>query len=107
MRDFIDVGATPHEASCAQVGRDDYWDRAHRECRAHINQLRRAFGQEPEGARLSIKSKPHDFGTYLSVVCYYDSDSEAAVDYAFRCEGEGPGEWDEEAKREIAESEVR
>jgi hypothetical protein len=99
--------SAPYEESCAQVGRDDYWERARRECRAFINQLRRVFGPEPEGARLSIKSNPHDFGTYLSVICSYESDNETAVDYAFRCEGEGPGEWDEEAKRELAERQVR
>jgi hypothetical protein len=101
MRDFIDIGSAPYEGRCAQLGRDDYWERARRECRAFINQLRRVFGPEPEGARLSIKSNPHDFGTYLSVICSYESENEAAVDYAFRCEGEGPGEWDEEASASL------
>jgi hypothetical protein len=102
MQDCMDVGCAPTEEDCAQVGREDYIDRARRECRAYINQLRRLFGDEPEGARLSVKSNPHDFGTYFSVVCYYDPDQPAAVEYALRCEGQGPREWDDEARRELA-----
>jgi hypothetical protein len=69
MSDFIDVGASPTFEECAPVGRDGYWERSQREFRAYINQLRRHFGPEPEGTRFSIKSNPHDFGIYLSVVC--------------------------------------
>jgi hypothetical protein len=72
MRDFIDVGSSPPGETCAQVGSDGYHDLARKECRAYIAQLRRVFGSEPEGAGLTVKSNPHDFGTYLSVICYYD-----------------------------------
>jgi hypothetical protein len=102
MKDFIDVGSSPHGEDCAQVGSDDYHDRARRECRAYIAQLRRVFGDEPEGARLSVKSNPHDFGTYLSVICYYDDQIPAAADYAFRCESESPEHWDTQARQELA-----
>jgi hypothetical protein len=102
MQDCIDLGGAPSHEDCAQVGsRDyDYADRAKRECRAYFHQLRRMFGEEPEGARLSIKSNPHDFGTYYSVVCYFESDSKPAIDYAYRCEA-GPESWDAEARREL------
>ncbi len=56
-----------------------------------------------KGARLSIRSNPHDFGTYLSVVCYFDHRKQTSIDYAFRCET-GPHFWDEEAQRELSES---
>lgn len=88
---------------CAQVGSPDYYDRAKRECRIYIDLLRRALGEEPFGARLAIKSNPHDFGNYLSVVCHYDSDNEEAMAYAFRCEAEGPENWDDIAHRDLAE----
>lgn len=101
MHEYIDVGSSPTEESCAQVGSKGYYERARQECRAYINQLRRAFGSEPEGARLAVKSNPHDFGTYLSVVCYYDPGIPASADYAFRCESESPTEWDGEARREL------
>jgi hypothetical protein len=101
MKDFIDVGSAPSCEDCAQVGTADYHDRARRECRAYVNQLRRTFGPEPEGAKLSLKSNPHDFGTYLSVVCFYDPEQPTSTDYAFRCE-DGPEEWDEQARQELA-----
>jgi len=40
--------------------------------------LRRTLGNEPPGARLAIRENPHDFGTYLSVVCHYDPDKSEA-----------------------------
>ena len=104
MQEHVDLGGTtPPEESCAQVGSReyDYYDRARREARAYIGLLRRTFGEEPDGARLSVKSHPHDFGTYLTVVCFFDPDNRAASDYASRCEAEGPQEWDEEAGREL------
>ena len=102
MRDCIDLGPAPSEEDCAQVGREDYPERARRECRAYLSQLRRLLGDEPDGARLSVNSNPHDFGSYLSVVCHYDPDQPASVDYAFRCEGQGPREWDDPARQELA-----
>lgn len=101
MREYLDIGAAPPMEDCAQVGSDGYWDRARKECQAYIALLRRSLGQEPAGASLSVRSNPHDFGTYLSVVCYYDPTVDAAVDYAFRCESDGPEEWDESAQREL------
>jgi hypothetical protein len=104
MRDFIDLGCAPCRESCAQVGSEDYWERAQRECRAYIALLRRSLGNEPDGAQLRSKRNPHDFGTYLSVVCAYDAGNKAATDYAFRCEAHGPAEWDEQARAELAHS---
>lgn len=105
MRDSLDLGSAPSGEECAQVGRDDYHDRARRECRAYIHQLRRTFGEEPAGARLSIKANDHDFGTYWSVVCSFDGGNEAATDYAYRCES-GPESWDEEARWELSHTQT-
>jgi hypothetical protein len=107
MRDFIDLGCAPSMESCAQVGSENYWSRSQRECKAYIGQLRRLLGNEPYGATLRTKSNPHDFGTYLSVVCFFDASNNAAIEYAFRCEAQGPQEWDEQALHELAQSERR
>ena len=101
MNDHIDVGATPPMEDCAQLGAADYYDRARHECRAYIGLLRRSLGPEPSGARLDIKTNAHDFGTYLSVVCRYETGNEAALQYALRCESEGPDEWDSTARHEL------
>lgn len=103
MRDCLDLGPVPSGEDCAQVGSEGYDARARRECRAYVAQLRRTLGEEPPGARLSVKSHPHDFGTYWSVVCLYDADDEAAADYAFKCESHGPQSWDQQARAELAD----
>lgn len=102
MRDRMDLGSAPPLEACAQVGRDDYVVRARKECRAYIGLLRRSLGDEPDGASLSVHSNPHDFGSYLSVVCHFDPDVLAAVDYALRCESAGPADWDEVARIELS-----
>jgi len=102
MTEWLDIGSSPPGESCAQVGSGDYYPRARRECRAYIALLRRVLGTEPTGANLSIKSRPHDFGNYLSVVCKFDLDDKVAVEFAYRCERDGPEEWDEQARAELA-----
>ena len=103
MRDWIDIGSSPPAEPCAQLGSNDYYERARKECKVYIALLRRVLGDEPPGARLSIKSHAHDFGNYLSVACSFDDAEQAAVDYAFRCEAGGPEYWDEQARKELAE----
>jgi hypothetical protein len=93
-RDYIDIGSAPAYEDCAQVGSPDYAQRARAECNRFIDLIRRVVGPEPEGARLAVKSNPHDFGPYYEVVCYYDTDNEEASRYAYRCEGEAPATWD-------------
>jgi hypothetical protein len=117
MTDHICIGPTPAAETCAQVGAADYHRKARRECVAFINQIRRELGPEPDGARLFIKSNPHDFGSYLEVCCEYEvpqdnrsaavSDPEyfpavdrAALDYALRCESTAD-RWDDEAIKEL------
>ena len=102
MRDCIDCGPAPPMENCAQVGSPDYGEQARKECRAYVALLRRMLGPEPDGASLRITSNPHDFGTYLSVACYFDPAIEAAVDYALRCEAAGPQEWDDVARKELS-----
>jgi len=99
MRDYIDVGCSPCDEPCAQAGRDSV-EQMRAECAALIHQLPRMYGPEPEGASLKIRQNSHDFGTYLDVVCYYDTNNPEATDYAFQCE-DLPEHWDEEAKKEL------
>jgi len=101
MKASIDIGSAPPTENCAQVGTPDYDERARRECRALINLLRRTLGPEPIGARLCLRSNPHDFGTYLSVVCEFDEERPESVEYAYRCESQTPSEWDDEARHEL------
>lgn len=105
MRDFIEIGPTPADENCEQLGPNYNPHKARKECYAFIHQLRRQFGEEPYGARLRVKSNPHDFGTYLEVVCDYNDNCEESQEYAFKCEGEAWPNWDDTAKAELAELE--
>lgn len=111
--DYIEIGCTPSEEDCEQVGMEGYSPiRAKIECRAFLNQIVRVLGKPPEGARLIIKSNPHDFGSYHEVVCCYESerneegdwDKTPSFEYALRCESECPEYWDRVAKEEMNES---
>ena len=101
MFEHVSIGASPINEQCAQVGAADYHERSFKETRAYVNQLRRVLGEEPEGASLSVKSQPHDFGAYREVVCYFVDNNPAAVDYAFKAEEQQPTEWDEIARQEL------
>jgi hypothetical protein len=99
-KDSINVGPSPADEQCAQLGKEGYAPQAKKECRALINQLRRMYGDEPFGARLFIKAQAHDFGSYYEVECEFNSDSEEATEYAYGCENL-PEKWDEEARKEL------
>jgi hypothetical protein len=104
MREFVDLGVTtPPNEECAQVGSKtyDYPTHARKEGRALINQLRRVLGPEPPRAGLQLKAHDHDLGTYVTVVCRYDSEDAVAAAYAERCDVECPREWDDEARKEL------
>lgn len=96
MTDYLSIGPTPADEPCQQVPYDDR-KLAHQECMSFIGQLRRTFGQEPEGAFLFVKSERHEFGGYYEVQVGYDPRNEAAVSYAFRVEAETPSAWDAQA----------
>ena len=95
MPNYLSLAPAPVEEDCAQVGTADYTVKARAECWRFIALLRTKFGPEPEGARLAIKSFPHDFGDYLEVVCYFDETLPEAVEYAYRCEEYLPATWDD------------
>ncbi len=94
MRDFVTLGPTPCDEPCACVGEEDYRARALTECRRFILLLRRTFGPEPDGAWLSAKWFPHDFGAHCEVVCSFDTDIPESVAYVLRCEENAPPTWE-------------
>jgi len=101
--DYLSIGSSPPEEDCAQVGDPGYHQRAKQECARYLLLLRKACGEEPPGARLAIKSFPHNFDddegqvasdSYLEVVVEYDENDEQAADYALHLESNGPATWD-------------
>lgn len=86
--------APPYE-TCVAVGQEDYSTRAREEARRYIELIRQKLGPEPPGARLTVKSCPHDFGMYLDVVCRFDTEDQEATEYANMCESDGPRSWND------------
>ena len=93
MIDYLEIGATPAEENCEQLGPNYDPEKARAECRRFIAAIRATVGPEPEGARLVIRSNRHDFGTYYEVAVRFDSDNETAEDYAYRVETGAPVRW--------------
>ena len=93
MKDYLNIGSSPPEEDCCMVGSCNYAYNAKKECLRYIDCLRKFVGVEPFGAELKVKSFPHDFGTYYEVVCYFDDDIPESLEYALKCEGEGPMTW--------------
>ncbi len=94
MRDYITLGPTPAGESCIQVGDPDYQKKAIKECHRFINQLKKQFGEPPQGASLLVKSFHHDFGIYHEVVCYYIDEDETSMGYCYYLEANTPEYWE-------------
>lgn len=110
MFDYVWLGSAPADEHCAQVGTDDYSDRAWQECRAYKNQIKRIAreaGKEiPQGASVIIKTENHDFGSYYEVVVKYDDNDAKAVEFAYWAEEHIPGKWDDAARIELTGADV-
>lgn len=103
--ELMDIACTPAGEPCEQLGENYNALKARYECRVFMDQLIRKFGHPPVGARLTITSNPHEFGTYHSVAVKYNPDSDEAVEYALKLESETPEFWDDIAKEQLNESE--
>jgi len=99
--DYLEIGPTPYDEECAQVGSENYMTRARIECTAFVNQLERTFPDAPGCTYFRIKSNPHDFGDYLEVQVRFDEEDEASREYAFNVENNTPANWNEIAKKEL------
>lgn len=93
--DTYQWGSTPYGEDCAQVGSDNYYEEARKECKRLIAGLIKRFGEPPMGARFKICSNPHDFGTYYQVGLVYDEENEAHMAYFARVDDEFPETWED------------
>lgn len=109
MKETLTLDASPADEKCAQLGSDDYYERARVECQVYRRQLLRLYKAEhggndlPEGCTLKITNHEHDAGTYHEVGVRFDSENEASAEAAFWFDANIPSHWDDEAKRELEE----
>jgi len=101
--DELELSTTPTGEECAQVGAKeyDYYELSKMELKAFYHQILRMFPNPPVGVSFKKKSNSHDFGSYYDLAIRFDSEDEAAVDYAFKVENNLPKLWDAEAKQEL------
>jgi len=92
MKNSVYLGEVPAEEDCMDF--TAYPNAAKHECRVLIGQIARQIGPPPLGARLVLKSNPHDYGNYPSVECEYDEENQNAAAYAFYAEECYPAYWD-------------
>lgn len=104
MRDYLTLGPTPCEEPCAQVGTADYAEKTRIENRVYIDQLIRQFGVPPGLCFFKVKRFPHEFGSYHEVVVTFDEESEEDVAFAYGVENNLPGTWDEQAMKDLRET---
>lgn len=102
LLEYIELGPTPCEEDCAQLGTEDFRKRATKEMHAYVNQLYRQFADAYEnGVTFKIKWFNHDFGTYGEVCAFWDMDDRKATEYVYSVEGKLPSNWDDEAIKEL------
>lgn len=95
--DFVELGPSPAEERCAQVGREGF-DQANRdEVRRFIAGVKRYFGERYPGGTLpvsvTVRSFPHDFGAYRECVVVYDEGNQHEVDVAYTIDDKCPTTW--------------
>jgi len=97
--EYFELGPTPCDEPCAQVGEEGYELRARAECERFIALLVKRFGEPPNGSSYVVKSNSHDFGTYYEVAIKYvtNLNSEAVMAYMFKVEDNLPCSWDDKA----------
>jgi hypothetical protein len=98
MRESLELGPTPCDEECAQVGKDDYFTKARPECRRYIELLNKKFGKPPGEAYFYVKSNPHDFGSYLEVAIKFDPNNRDEAAFAYHVESNLPATWTDDAE---------
>ena len=103
MLDYLNLGCTPSDEDCVQVGSPDYEIQANKELDAYMAQLVRMFpGLETHKHMKFAKVWfPHDFGSYGEIVIIFDADNELEAATAIEIEWNTPTNWDEEAIKEL------
>ena len=100
--DFFYLGPSPADEDCAQVGEDNFRQRATKEMNAYINQLYRLFPDaEEKCVTFKIKWFSHDFGSYGEVIAEYDDSDYESFKFCISVDNAIPYNWDEEALEEL------
>ncbi len=95
MIDYMEIGPTPSDESCAQVGSANYAQEALEETSRYMAGLLHYFGPPPAGAAIVRQSCPHDLGSYYEVCVRFNDDNPPGAQYAYMIEGHAPPTWNQ------------
>lgn len=97
MTEYLELGSTPANEDCAQVGAEDYGTRMQAETRRYIDQLYKMFPEASDyGVSFVRKSYSHDFGTYHEVCARFDDRDAQSSEFASFVENNLPACWEDE-----------
>jgi hypothetical protein len=102
--DYMEIGTTPYDEDCVQVeSTGAYLQPMRRECDRYKTLLEEIFPiPQDVNAYFSIKSCPHDFGTYYECIIKYDETDEKSSEFALFVEGNLPRTWKDQTIRTFA-----
>lgn len=104
--DYLTLGCTPSDEPCIQVGHPEYSRLSRHECRIYLQQLLSEFlvahDSRTPACYLTVKSFPHDFGSYHEVCAVYDDSNKQSCSDAFWFEANSPLEWSKESRETLA-----
>lgn len=91
---FVDIGGTPANEPCAQLGQTPNFDVLNKlEVLAYKYAIIARYGSPPAGCRLTGLSNRHDFGRYVSLVLHIENELDEAVSAYAEAIEEGLGTW--------------
>lgn len=92
MKDFYDFGTTPFDEDCVQVSsKVEYMTRMRDEASRMLAICKKLW----PSLFWSIQSNPHDFGSYLTLRCYYDDENEEQTKAFYDADNNWPSTWNE------------
>jgi len=89
----MELGSSPCDENCAQLGSPDYYSRAMEECGRYKKMLEEKFPPKNPANRFGIKGFNHDFGRYYEVVVFFNDRDGESMDFAYNVEANLPQTW--------------
>jgi hypothetical protein len=98
--DYVDLGPVPAMETASDAPKQPDLNKA--ECRIYKAMLERLHPvPQAMDAFYIVKANPHEFGTYREVGIKFNENDEAAGDWAWDMQDNGPDQWDEQARAEL------
>jgi D-alanine-D-alanine ligase-like ATP-grasp enzyme len=93
FNEYLEIGNVPSGENCVQVSdKHDYMPAMRAETQKYKEMLLKRF-PNCDLIELSIKSCPHDFGSYLDIRVKFDDNNDKSISQAYFIEANLPEKW--------------